>query len=39
MGALIGKTELSGNARNNADMNNDGKISIIDLILLRNKFN
>ena len=29
----IGKTELSANGKSNADMNNDGKISIIDLIL------
>ena len=38
MNALIGKTELSAEEKANADMNDDSKISIIDLILLRNKF-
>ncbi|MBP0978401.1 MAG: hypothetical protein J6P89_09530, partial [Oscillospiraceae bacterium] len=38
MNALIGKTELSADEKKNADMNDDSKISIIDLILLRNKF-
>ena len=38
MNALIGKTELKADEKKNADMNDDSKISIIDLILLRNKF-
>lgn len=37
MQALVGKTELTPDQRNHADMNDDGKISIIDLILLKNK--
>ncbi len=37
MEALIGKTNLSGTAKDNADMNSDGRISILDLIMLKNK--
>ena len=36
MQALIGKVELTGESKFGADMNSDGKISILDLILLKN---
>ena len=37
MHILIGKVNPSDNEMKNADMNDDGKVSIIDLILLKNK--
>ncbi len=36
MKAMVGKVELSAQGKKNADMNDDGKISIVDLILLKN---
>jgi hypothetical protein len=39
MQALVGKKTLSSQGKTNADMNGDGKISIIDLIMLKNKLN
>lgn len=36
MEALVGKTELSADQKYHADMNSDGAVSIIDLILLKN---
>jgi O-glycosyl hydrolase len=33
---LVGKTELSGDGFKNADMNDDNKITILDLIMLKN---
>ncbi len=36
MQAMVGKKTLSSQALSNADVNNDGKVSIIDLILLKN---
>ncbi|MCQ2465705.1 MAG: dockerin type I repeat-containing protein, partial [Oscillospiraceae bacterium] len=37
MHALIGKETLSSDQKKNADMNGDGIITIIDLIMLKNK--
>ncbi len=35
---MIGMTDLSEQCRENADMNSDGKISVIDLIMVKNLF-
>lgn len=37
MQALVGKVELTADQKDCADMNGDGKISVLDLILLKNK--
>lgn len=37
MQALIGQTEFDAEQKNRADMNADGRVSIVDLILLKNK--
>ena len=33
---LVGKTDISGDGFKNADMNSDNKLSVIDLIMLKN---
>jgi len=38
MQAIVGKKTLSSQNKTNADLNNDGKVSIIDLIMLKNSF-
>lgn len=37
MQVLVGKVELDGTHKKNADMDSDGRLSIIDLIMLKNK--
>ena len=36
MQSMVGKVTLSSQGQSNADINKDGKISIVDLILLKN---